>query len=121
MALGSVRRWASLVAISAAVAVAASGGASSGAATVLPVVTVTPETNLTDHQLVTVSGSGYAPGSSVYISQCFAHPTASFYEVCDYATSRYETVSTNGTFTAANMALERRQIIYGFFGRQVVD
>jgi hypothetical protein len=235
MALGSVRQWVSLVAVSAAVAVAASGGASSGAAVVLPVVTVSPRTglvdlqkvtvtgtgftanaqiatvqcrpgaigvadcdlgtlvysqadtngaftlgryvrrliavgsttidcgapagcilgagnvanlteangqtiffnpnippkvpaikvtpnaNLVDHQLVTVSGTGYAPESSVYISQCFAHPATGTYQVCDYSTSRYETVDANGAFTATNMALETRQVIYAPWGTQTVN
>ena len=87
----------------------------------VPAITVTPNTNLVDHQLVTVSGTGYAPESSVYISQCFAHPAAGTYQVCDYSTSRYETVDANGAFTATNMALERRQVVYTAWGTQTVD
>ena len=68
MALGSVRRWASLVAISAAVAVAASGGASSGAATVLPVVTVSPSTGLVDLQKKMYSESIRAIDKSVKLA-----------------------------------------------------
>jgi len=87
----------------------------------VPAITVTPNTNLVDHQLVTVSGTGYAPESSVYISQCVAHPPPGTFEVCDYATSRDETVNANGAFTATNMALERRQVVYGFAGFQTLD
>jgi hypothetical protein len=235
MALGSIRRWVSLVAVSAAVAVAASGGASSGAAVVLPVVTVTPSTglvdlqkvtvtgsgfsanaqvatvqcrsgaigeadcdlgtlvyqpadsngaftlsryvrrliqvgattidcgapagcilgagniadlseangqtiffnpnippkvpaatvtpntNLVDHQLVTVAGKGYAPESSVYLSQCIVHPPAGTFGVCDYATQRYETADSNGKFTATNFVLERRQVAYTETGIRIID
>jgi len=87
----------------------------------VPAISVTPKTNLVDHQLVTVSGTGYAPGSNVYISQCFAHPVAGTYQSCDYSTALYETVNGNGAFTATNMALERRQVVYTQFGSQTVD
>ena len=70
MALGSVRRWVSLVAVSAAVAVAASGGASSGAAVVLPVVTVSPSTGLVDLQKVTVTGTGFTANAQIATVQC---------------------------------------------------
>ena len=74
-------------------------------------LTVSPRTGLVDHQLVTVSGSGFLPSSTVYVSQCLASkpPTSG---PCDYATQRYVKVNGKGQFTASQFALERRQIQY---------
>ena len=74
-------------------------------------LTVTPRTNLVDHQLVTVSGSGFLPSSTVYVSQCLAS-TSPASSPCDYATQRYVKVNGKGAFTASQFALERRQIQY---------
>jgi hypothetical protein len=79
----------------------------------VPTMTVSPNTKLADHQLVTVTGNGFAPSTSVYLSQCITHPTsATNGPLCDYATQRYATVGSNGTFTAANFVLERHQLIF---------
>jgi Neocarzinostatin family len=83
-------------------------------------LTVSPRTNLVDHQLVTVSGSGFLPGSTVYLSQCVASspPPSS---PCDYATQRYVKVNGKGEFTSSQFALERRQIRYVKGGVKRID
>ncbi len=75
-------------------------------------ITVSPNTKLADHQLVTVSGKGFAPSTTVSLSQCVTHPAAARGQVCDYATARSVSVETNGTFTASNFVLERRQVTF---------
>jgi len=76
-------------------------------------ITVSPNTMLADHQLVTVTGNGFAPSTSVYLSQCITHlPSANNGSVCDYATQRNASVESDGTFTATNFVLERHQVIF---------
>jgi hypothetical protein len=84
-------------------------------------IAVSPNTKLVDHQLVTVSGTGYAPSTTVYVSQCLAHPPAGAGQVCDYSTQRYVTVDSHGAFTATNVALERRQTLFTRKGTQTID
>ena len=83
-------------------------------------LTVSPRTGLVDHQLVTVSGSGFLPSSTVYVSQCLAaqSPTSG---PCDYATQRYVKVNAKGEFTASKFVLERRQIQYVRNGVKRID
>lgn len=78
----------------------------------VPAITATPNTKLADHQLITVSGKGYAPSTTVYLSQCITHPGSRAAQFCDYATQRYLSVDMNGTFSATNFALERRQVMF---------
>jgi len=80
-------------------------------------IVASPNTGLVDHQLITVSGSGFAPGSSVYLSECLASLTGP----CDYGTQRYVRVGRRGTFTAKNFVLERRQVTYNRTGTKRVD
>jgi len=75
-------------------------------------ITVSPNTKLADHQLVTVSGKGFAPSTSVFLSQCITHPRSATGPACDYATQRSATVETDGTFTASNFVLERHQVFF---------
>lgn len=75
-------------------------------------ITVSPNSKLADHQLVTVSGKGFAPSTSVFLSQCITHPALAKGQLCDYATQRSVNVETDGTFTASNFALERHQVTY---------
>ena len=42
-----------------------------------PVVTAEPSTGLADHQLITVSATGFTPGTGVYLGQCRAESTSS--------------------------------------------
>ena len=56
----------------------------------VPAITVTPNTKLADHQLITVSGKGYAPSTTVYLSQCITHPgsrAAAVLRLCHAAVS----------------------------------
>ncbi len=74
-------------------------------------ITVTPDTKLADHQIVTVSGTGFPPSTYVNIAQCVTHPPAGAYGGCDYATTRSATVAANDTFSA-HVTLERLQVLY---------
>jgi hypothetical protein len=67
-----------------------------------------PSTNLRDHQLVTVKGSGFFPGSYVYVAEC---SSAALYD-CAYETQRFGTAGPDGTFTIENYALERQFSTY---------
>jgi|SRR5207253_5524499 len=70
----TVRRLFCLLACNAAALgfVVASAGGAAAAAT----ITVTPHDNLTDGQVVKVSGSGFAPGGAGAIVECNPDPTA---------------------------------------------
>ena len=66
---------------------------------------------LADHELVTVAGSGFQPGGTVYISQCVSgSPTQP--GPCSYSTQRYVKTNSQGAFTATNFPLERRQLAF---------
>jgi len=79
----------------------------------VPTITATPNTRLKDHQLVTVTGKNYAPSSSVSLSECVTGQptTVNNGPPCDSATQRNVNVDGNGAFTAANVVLEREQIV----------
>lgn len=64
-----------------------------------PAITVTPNTNLTNGQSVSVSGSGYAPGLTLYAIECLA--TATSITGCDTSTATIVKESATGTFTQA--------------------
>ena len=89
----------------------------------VPAMTVTPDTKLVDHQLVTVTGKNYAPSSSVTVSECVTGlpTTVNNGPPCDYATQRYVNVDGNGAFTAANVVLERRQLVFTQTSSRTVD
>jgi hypothetical protein len=76
------------------------GLASLGAATASaagPSITVTPNTALTAGQTVSVVGTGYTPGLTLYAVECLA--TATSITGCDTATATLVTESATGTFT----------------------
>lgn len=81
-------------------------------------VTVAPATKLVDHQLVTVSGKGFAPATNVSLFECVTHPPTGLGQVCSYATQRNVSVDSHGTFTATNVVLERRQVVFTRKGTQ---
>jgi len=87
----------------------------------VPTITVSPNRLLVDHQLVTVSGKGYAPSTSVNVAECVSNPTSPKKLACDYATERNVNVDPNGTFTATNIVLERRPVTFGLKGTTTVD
>ena len=87
----------------------------------VPKVTVTPNTNLIDHQLIGVSGKGFAPSTSVSVAECITHPPTGSGPVCDYSTQRYLSASSGGTFAIQNFALERRQVVFTKAGSHTVD
>jgi hypothetical protein len=83
-------------------ALALGGLASLGAATASaagPAITVTPFTALTAGQTVSVVGTGYTPGLTLYAIECLA--TATSITGCDTASATLVTESATGTFTQA--------------------
>ena len=84
-------------------------------------LTVTPNTKLVDHQLVSVSGKGFPPSTNVYLSECVTQPPTAKGQICDYATQRYVTADAHGTFTATNVVLERRQVVFTGKGTKAYD
>lgn len=61
-----------------------------------PAVSVTPNTGLVDGQVVTVTGSGYAPNSSVGMVQCVAG--ADSIDDCDGRTATSHSADANGGY-----------------------
>jgi hypothetical protein len=64
-----------------------------------PAITVTPNTGLSAGQVVSVVGTGYTPGLSLFAIECLA--TATSITGCDTATATPATESATGTFTVA--------------------
>lgn len=78
------------------------GLASLGAATASaagPAITVTPNTALVGGQTVSVVGTGYTPGLTLYAIECLA--TATSITGCDTSSATLVTESATGTFTQA--------------------
>jgi hypothetical protein len=81
-------------------ALALGGLASLGVATAsaaTPAITVTPNTALTGGETVSVVGSGYTPGLTLFAIECLA--TATSITGCDTASATPVTESATGTFT----------------------
>jgi hypothetical protein len=81
-------------------ALALGGLASLGVATAsaaTPAITVTPNTALTGGETVSVVGSGYTPGLTLFAIECVA--TATSITGCDTASATPVTESATGTFT----------------------
>jgi hypothetical protein len=94
-----MRRFMTSIAIGA---LALGGLASLGAATASaagPVITVTPNTALTAGQTVSVVGTGYTPGLTLFAIECLA--TATSITGCDTSSAAPVTESATGTFTQA--------------------
>src|SRR5438067_8788532 len=97
---GTSARLPGLLVTVAVVALAAVGMGGSGAATgtvALPVVTVTPSTNLVDLQQVTVTGSGFSANAQIATVEC--RSGALNVADCDLATLVYTQSDANGAFT----------------------
>ncbi len=60
-----------------------------------PAVVVSPSTNLKNGQTVTVTGSGFTPGDSLYVLECLA--TATGASGCNVATAKSITANSDGT------------------------
>ena len=94
-----MRRFMTSIAIGA---LALGGLASLGAATASaagPAITVTPNAALTAGQTVSVVGTGYTPGLTLFAIECLA--TATSITGCDTSTATPVTESATGTFTQA--------------------
>jgi hypothetical protein len=79
---------------------------------VVPKVTATPNTNLVDHQLVTVTGAGFVPGAGVNVEECaLAAPQPGQFPACG-PISRFATVGATDSFTIASFPVLR---ILSFF------
>jgi hypothetical protein len=68
-------------------------------ASAAPAITVTPSTALTAGQTVSVVGTGYTAGLTLYAIECLA--TATSITGCDTASATLVTESATGTFTQA--------------------
>jgi hypothetical protein len=64
-----------------------------------PAITITPNTGLTAGQSVSVVGTGYTPGLTLFAIECLA--TATSITGCDTSTATPVTESATGTFTQA--------------------
>jgi hypothetical protein len=62
-----------------------------------PELTVSPSTGLTNGQTITLTGSGYKPGSSVFGLQCSGSTPSR--EACDTSAVKTITVGADGSFT----------------------
>lgn len=94
-----MRRFMTSIAIGA---LALGGLASLGAATATaagPAITVTPNTALTAGQAVSIMGTGYTPGLTLFAIECVATATSS--AGCDLSSATPVTESATGTFTQA--------------------
>jgi len=92
-----MRRFMTSIAIGA---LALGGLASFGVATASaagPAITVTPNTALTAGQTVSVVGTGYTPGLTLFAIECLA--TATSITGCDTSSATPVTESATGTFT----------------------
>jgi hypothetical protein len=101
---------------------------------VVPKVTASPSKGLADHQLVTVKGSGFAPLSTVSLTQCLVpaatptppppSPGGPFpypFGNCDTTVYRYLTLGTGQDFTSPNFPVQRFIATYGPTGQNAVD
>ncbi len=98
---------------------------------VKPSVTVTPSTGLVDHQLVTITGSGFTPLATVTVTQCQTSTTSPpspgpgvipfGYGSCDFGVSRTVRLGTSQQFTATNFPVQRLITTYGPTGPRQID
>jgi hypothetical protein len=83
---------------------------------VVPKLAAVPSTKLRDHQLVTVVGSGFNPGSSIQVSECASNGFD-----CAYETFRFGDVNDKGNVVIRNFALERLIQSYDENGPVTID
>jgi hypothetical protein len=102
---------------------------------VVPKVTVSPSRGLADHQLVTIKGTGFAPLSTVSVTQCQAPTTATPspspappvifppfpYGACDTTVYRYLRLGNGQEFTTGNFPVQRVITVYGPAGPKAID
>ncbi|MCU1426102.1 MAG: Neocarzinostatin family [Actinomycetia bacterium] len=82
-------------------------------------ITVTPNKNLIDHQLVTITGKGFTPTVFVQVSEC---PSATPTDCANnYDNQRSVAAASNGTFTIKNFAVQRLVTFYSIHGETTVD
>ena len=89
-----LHRFASVGALAAALGLIA---ATSGCATSPVIISVSPQRDLVDGQVVTVTGAGYAPNSSLGMVQCVAG--ADSIDDCDGRTATSFSADANGGFS----------------------
>jgi len=111
----------SIAAMAMVVGVMATVGAiGAGAATVsVPTITITPSSGLTNGQVVTVTGTGFAPNASVAAVQCNGSATT---EVgCDISAPNLITVNASGDFSDTNFTVATGTIGNGTCGTSATD
>jgi hypothetical protein len=89
---------------------------------VVPKVTAAPNTNLVDHQLVTVTGAGFLPGAGVNVEECaLAPPQSGQFPACG-PISRFVTVGATDSFTIASFPVLRILSLFNNNGQpQAID
>jgi hypothetical protein len=78
-------------------------GVAKAGATSTPALTITPNTGLKNGQSVTVTGSGFAPGDSVFVVECLATFTSD--ADCNKAGATPATVADDGTLPSTALTL----------------
>ena len=68
-----------------------------------PSLTVTPATGLTNGQKVTITGSGFTPGDSLYATECLTTVTSP--ADCNVSTATPITVNTDGTLPSTTFTV----------------
>lgn len=99
---------------SLAVALASTIGVAVAAAARGPKLTVTPSTNLHNGEKVTVSGSGFKHGDSVYIVECLA--TAKGQSNCNILNTVAVTISKTGVLPKSTFKVSTGKIGNGKCG-----
>lgn len=84
-----------------------------------PSVTATPSTGLIAGDAVTITGSNFTPGDSVYAIECLT--TASSQAGCDLATTTPITVGTDGTLPSTTFHVESGTVGTGTCGTTAAD
>ncbi|MCU1429058.1 MAG: Neocarzinostatin family [Actinomycetia bacterium] len=71
---------------------------------VVPTITITPNKNLADHQLVTITGKNFQSRDFVQVQQCVKGAKS---KRCEYETARFMQTNGAGAFTIKNFVLKR--------------
>ena len=90
--------------------------ASSSAATAKPKLTVTPSANLKNGSVVKVSGTGFKPKDTVYITECQAKATGESGCRADLATIQSFTITSKGVLPTSKFKLYTGKIGNGTCG-----
>lgn len=99
------------------------GALSAGAATVsTPAITVTPDIGLTNNQVVSITGTGFTPNSSLAAVECNGQSTASTGTAgCNLTSIDPITVNASGDIQSTNFTVQTGTIGNGTCGTSATD